>query len=52
MLCCRTSAMLTRTRSAMPSMLNEVAAVVRNQRVDQQDVGAKLDETAGPDCCR
>ena len=38
--------MLTRTRSSMPCDVEEVAAVVGNQRIDEQHVGAERDELA------
>ena len=43
----RTSAMLTRTLSAMPSILKKFAPESGNQRVHQQHVGAELDEAPG-----
>ncbi len=36
--------MLTRSRSSMPCDVEEVAAVVVDERIDDQDVGAEIDE--------
>ena len=42
----RTSATLTRTRSSMPCEVEPVAAVLRDQGIDDQDVGAGRDQRA------